>query len=100
MAFDTKATAPKVVFSPAGKVPDEQLQIIASQAKSAAAEQAIKLNVFQSDTSGDVEVASHRNELVEPAETAEAAPVKVESTKASAPEEKAMSDVVKKWSKK
>ena len=96
MAFDTKSPTPKVVFSPAGKVPDEDLQIIASQAKSPAAEAAIKMNVFQADSTGDVEVPSHRNEVAED----ETPPVKVESKKAAASEEKDISDVVKKWSKK
>jgi hypothetical protein len=96
MAFDTKSPTPKVVFSPAGKVPDEELQIIASQAKSQAAEAAVKMNVFQGDSAGEVEVPSHRNEIPED----EAPPVKVESKKAAAVEEKDISDVVKKWSKK
>ena len=96
MAFDTKSPTPKVVFSPAGKVPDEELQIIANQAKSPAAENAIKMNVFQGDTAGEVEVPSHRNEISED----EAPPVKVESKKVAAAEEKDISDVVKKWSKK
>ena len=96
MAFDTKSPTPKVIFSPAGKVPDEDLQIIASQAKSSAAESAIKMNVFQADSTGEVEVPSHRNEIVED----EAPPVKVESKKAATTEEKDISDVVKKWSKK
>jgi len=96
MAFDTKSPTPKVVFSPAGKVPDEDLQIIANQAKSSAAEAAIKMNVFQADGTGEVEVPSHRNEVVED----EAPPVKVESKKASTADEKDISDVVKKWSKK
>ena len=96
MAFDTKSPTPKVVFSPAGKVPDEDLTAIASQAKSPAAEAAIKMNVFQADSTGEVEVPSHRNEIVED----EAPPVKVESKKAAAVEEKDISDVVKKWSKK
>jgi len=96
MAFDTKSPTPKVVFSPAGKVPDEELQIIASQAKSPAAEAAVKMNVFQGDSAGEVEVPSHRNEIPED----EAPPVKVESKKAAAVEEKDISDVVKKWSKK
>jgi len=96
MAFDTKSPTPKVVFSPAGKVPDEDLQIIANQAKSPAAEAAIKMNVYQADSTGEVEVPSHRNEVVED----EAPPVKVESKKAAASEEKDISDVVKKWSKK
>ena len=96
MAFDTKSPTPKVVFSPAGKVPDEDLLAIAAQAKSPAAESAIKMNVFQADSTGEVEVPSHRNEVVED----EAPPVKVESKKAAASEEKDISDVVKKWSKK
>jgi len=96
MAFDTKSPTPKVMFSPAGKVPDEELQIIASQAKSQAAEAAVKMNVFQGDSAGEVEVPSHRNEIPED----EAPPVKVESKKAAAVEEKDISDVVKKWSKK
>jgi len=96
MAFDTKSPTPKVMFSPAGKVPDEDLQTIANQAKSPVAESAIKMNVFQVDSTGEVEVPSHRNEIAED----EAPPVKVESKKAAAVEEKDISDVVKKWSKK
>jgi hypothetical protein len=100
MAFDTKATAPKVVFNPAGKVSDSDLHIIAQQSKSAAAEAAIKMNVFQADTVD--EVPSHRSDLVEPESASEEAtpePVKRESTK-PAVAEKDISDVVKKWSKK
>ena len=96
MAFDTKSPTPKVVFSPAGKVSDEDLLTIAAQAKSPAAEAAIKMNVFQADSTGEVEVPSHRNEVVED----EAPPVKVESKKAFTADEKDISDVVKKWSKK
>jgi len=96
MAFDTKSPTPKVVFSPAGKVPDEDLSAIAAQAKSPIAESAIKMNVFQADSTGEVEVPSHRNEVVED----EASPVKVESKKAATTDEKDISDVVKKWSKK
>lgn len=96
MAFDTKSPTPKVVFSPAGKVPDDDLLTIAAQAKSPAAEAAIKMNVFQADSTGEVEVPSHRNEVAED----EAPPVKVESKKAATTDEKDISDVVKKWSKK
>jgi hypothetical protein len=91
MAFDTKAPTPKVLFAPIGAVPDEDLEIIARQAKSPAAEAAIKLNVYQVDSSGDVDV---------PTAEPEAEPVKRES-KASAGEKASdVSDVVKKWSKK
>jgi hypothetical protein len=98
MAFDTKATAPKLVFSPAGKVPDDDLPTIAKQAKSLIAEAAIKMNVYQTDTVD--EVPSHRSELVEPEVDADIPePVLRESTKPAATE-KDISDVVKKWSKK
>jgi hypothetical protein len=97
MAFDTKATAPKVVFTPAGKVPDEDLPIIAQQAKSPAAESAIKMNVFQADVTD--EVPSHRNDIAATPEPEVEEPVKRESTKPAAAE-KDISDVVKKWSKK
>ena len=97
MAFDTKATAPKVVFTPAGKVPDEDLPIIAQQAKSPAAESAIKMNVFQADVTD--EVPSHRNDIAATPEPEAEEPVKRESTKPAAAE-KDISDVVKKWSKK
>jgi hypothetical protein len=98
MAFDTKATAPKVLFNPAGKVPDADLPIIAQQAKSAAAEAAIKMNVFQADIAE--EVPSHRNEIAPEPEVEADEPVKREPTKPAAAAEKDISDVVKKWSKK
>lgn len=93
MAFDTKAPTPKVLFSPAGKVEDDVLPIIARQAKSAAAEAAVKMNVFQTD--------SEESEVPQRAEVPdEPQPVKVESKKPAATGEKDISDVVKKWSKK
>jgi hypothetical protein len=97
MAFDTKSPTPKVLFNPAGKVPDDDLHIIAQQAKSPAAEAAVKMNVFQSDNAGETEVAAPQN-VREEADVPE--PVKRESAKAAAPDEKNISDVVKKWSKK
>jgi hypothetical protein len=93
MAFDTKAPTPKVLFAPVGAVPDEDLEIIARQAKSPAAEAAIKLNVYQVDSSGDVEVPTAEPE-------AEAEPVKRESKAAAGEKASDVSDVVKKWSKK
>jgi hypothetical protein len=105
MAFDTKSPTPKVMFSPAGKVPDEDLQLIANQARGPVAEAAIKMNVYQGDNSGGVEVAAPRNvrQNVEESDAPDevmAEPTKRESTKTVAPDEKNISDVVKKWSKK
>ena len=92
MAFDTKSPTPKVLFSPVGAVPDDQLEAIARQAKSAAAEAAIKLNVFQTDSSGE--------EAVEVAQPDVPEPVKRDSGAPAGEKAKDVSDVVKKWSKK
>jgi len=85
MAFDTKAPTPKVLFSPVGAVPDADLEIVQRQAKSAEAEKAVKLNVYQVDSGGDNEVAE---------------PVKRESKTPVGEKASDVSDIVKKWSKK
>jgi hypothetical protein len=87
MAFDTKSPTPKVLFAPVGAVPDGDLEIIARQSKSAAAEQAIKLNVFQSDSTG-----TDTEEVAEPVKRESKAPVGEKAAD--------VSDVVKKWSTK
>jgi len=97
MAFDTKAPTPKVLFSPVGAVDESDLETIARQAKSPAAEAAIKLNVFQTDETSAPAQAPTVNETVE--EDEEAPPVKRES-KASGEKASDVSDIVKKWSKK
>ena len=110
MAFDTNAPTPKVLFSPVGAVSEEDLAVIAAQSKSAAAESAIKMNVFQVDSDNEA-TNSHRRPImpeaesevaVEEAEQEEAAPVKRETKPAAPSAAKAsdISDVVKKWSKK
>jgi hypothetical protein len=90
IAFDTKSPTPKVLFSPVGAIPDADLEVIARQAKRPAAEAAIKLTVFQADSTGDTEVA--QPEAVEE-------PVKRES-KVAGDKAADVSDVVKKWSTK
>jgi hypothetical protein len=86
MQFDTKAKVPRVLFSPAGAVDQEDLEIIRRQGKTQAAESAVKLTVYQSDEGGE------SNE-----------PVKRESTKRAEAEgatDGTPSDLVKKWAKK
>ena len=83
MAFDTKSPTPKVVFSPAGAVPEADLEAVARQAKSAAADAAIKMNVFQLDE-GEAEAEPQKRSVPKPTDA----------------QEKDISDVVKKWSKK
>lgn len=92
MAFDTKSPVPKVLFSPAGAVPDADLQIIARQAKNPIAEAAIKLNVFQMDTN-EVHVAP-------PAPEEMLEPVKRESSKDAGEKSGDISEVINKWAKK
>jgi hypothetical protein len=96
MAFDTKAPTPKVLFSPVGAVEESDLEIIARQAKSPAAEAAIKLNVYQID---EGTASATESTLTETVEDEEAPPVKRES-KASGEKASDVSDIVKKWSKK
>jgi hypothetical protein len=94
IAFDTKSPTPKVLFAPVGAVSDEDLEIIARQAKSPAAEAAIKLSVFQVDSTGDAEVA-------QPVAVEEVQEPKKREPKAAAGEKASdVSDIVKKWSKK
>jgi hypothetical protein len=99
MAFDTKSPTPKVLFSPAGVVSEEDLEIIARQAKTQAAEGAIKLNVFQTDT--DTESKDDGGFETPKPQMEESEPIKRESVKAAEPDKsKDVSDIVKKWSKK
>lgn len=58
MQFDIKASVPRLLFSPVAPVNSEDLDILARQGKSDAADKAIKLTVYQTDaTEGEVEVA-------------------------------------------
>lgn len=91
MAFDTKSPTPKVLFSPVGAVSEDELETISRQSKSAAAENAIKLNVFQMDSAE--ETTSNESEEVEE-------PKKRESKASVGDKSSDVSDVVKKWSKK
>lgn len=89
MQFDIKAPVPRVLFSPAQAVPADLKDTIIRQSKSLAAESAIKLTVFQADSSDEVEAPA----------TPE--PVKRESVKKAAvePVEDA-TEIIKKWTKK
>ena len=104
MAFDTKSPTPKVLFSPAGAVPQEDLAIIAQQAKSQAAENAIKLNVFQTDATADGGVdftpAQPAPVAVGGVEASVAEPVLRESKTTAGEAAADVSAVVKKWAKK
>ncbi len=92
MQFDTKATAPKILFSPTGAVSAEDQPKVLAQSKSQAAENAVKMTVYQTDGGAEaVEVAAPQE--VE-------SPVLRETGTASAEAASDVSDIVKKWSKK
>jgi hypothetical protein len=91
MQFDTKSPVPKLLFSPVAAVDEADVTLIQKQRESAAAENAVKLTVFQTDEAGAPAAP----------ETAEEAPPKVRESKKSEPAASGdVSDVVKKWAKK
>jgi len=96
MQFDTKSPVPKLLFSPVGVVPENDVETIQRQKESAAAESAIKLTVYQQDEgevaapAAQVEVANTSDEPVL-RETKKAEPVAASGE---------VADVIKKWSKK
>ena len=92
MQFDTKATAPRVLFSPVSGVPAETIEILAAQAKKPAAENAVKLTVYQQDE-GEAPAA--------PSAPAEAVPEPVVTSKPKKTAQAAdVADVLKEWTKK
>ena len=89
MQFDTKATAPRVLFSPVSGVSPESIDILAAQAKKPAAENAVKLTVYQQD------------EGESPAAPAAPAVEPVVTSKPKKPAQAAdVADVLKEWTKK
>jgi len=105
MQFDTKATAPKLLFSPAAAVPAEDVEDIKAQSKSAIAEQLVKLTVFKADevaepklaepdASPEFDAALEKHEQV-----SEPVLREKKTTEPAAPTADA-SDIIKKWSKK
>jgi hypothetical protein len=85
MQFDTKSPVPKVMFSPVAAVDDAILPILDAQSNSQAADNAVKLNVYQSD---EGEAQSVPEPVLRKSEKSE--PIASED----------VSDVIKKWSKK
>lgn len=100
MQFDTKATAPKLLFSPAAAVPQEDVEDIKAQAKSSIAEQLVKLTVYKADET-EAEPSAPAVKAEEDVEVSEPEPVlreKKTAEEAAAPAD--ASDIIKKWSKK
>jgi hypothetical protein len=103
MQFDTKSPVPKLLFSPIGVVPEGDAEAVQRQKETKAAENAVKLTVYQQDEGEEtVVVATATSATFNPVdETAVAEPVVRETKKVepAAPSGDA-ADVIKKWSKK
>jgi hypothetical protein len=98
MQFDTKSPVPKLLFSPVGVVPETDVDTIQRQKESPAAENAIKLTVYQQDEG--TEVAAPAAQAEEVADSSDE-PV-LRETKKTEPVAASgeVADVIKKWSKK
>jgi len=94
MQFDMNSSSPRLWFSPVAPINADEVELLANQGKSEAAERAIKLTVFQQD-GGDAPVEAEVEVEAPPVPE----PVLRESKKTTeAPTD--VSDVVRKWSKK
>lgn len=90
MEFDVNSSVPRLLFSPVSAVPAEARDAVIRQSKTPAAENAIKLTVYKTDTPDE------DNAPAQPV----AEPVKRETRKATAETAEDVSDIVKKWTKK
>ena len=113
MQFDTKSESPKVLFSPSAAVDVNDMEVLQRQAKSMAAEQAVKLTVYQGSSSEEGEeefapaqapVAQVQEPVVQAQPTSDVAinePVLRESVQTGSSLKAAnVSDIINKWAKK
>jgi len=92
MEFDINSPVPRLLFSPVAAVPEEMRETIMRQNKTPAAESAVKLTVYKTDSQGE--------ETTEAPEQATPEPTKRETAKPAAAKPDDVQDVLKKWSKK
>lgn len=107
MSFDTKASAPRVLFNPVSGVEMDDIETLQRQSASVAAEQAVKLTVFQQDEGEDADdspapAAPETGVKAQEESGEEVSEPKLRSkaTEAEGEEPKDVSDIVKKWSRK
>lgn len=93
--FDINSPAPRLLFSPVTSVPDDLLDTLKSQAKSKAAEDAVKMTMFQSDAP----VAAEKPQVVvEGVSAATEEPPKVREKKTAQPSNS--EELLNKWASK
>ena len=97
MQFDINYPVPRLLFSPVAAVSDDVYETVRRQSTSKAAENAIKLTVYKSESQGEEAEAPAQPAGVEVVDE----PIKRETVrKASAETAEDVSDIVKKWAKK
>jgi hypothetical protein len=107
MSFDTKSPVPKLLFSPVSALPANIHSIIDAQSKTPAAENAVKLTVFQTDEGvapaapvapAAASVLASLPQMELPLEVAaEPVPEPVLRTEKSTEKEAEVSDLVRRW---
>jgi hypothetical protein len=103
MQFDAKASTPKVVFSPAAAVDASIMEVLQRQGKSAAAETAVKLTVYQNDeatTDTPVQATPASPVSAEVSDVDASEPVLRTSSQPAPQPVNNASEVMKKWSVK
>jgi hypothetical protein len=103
MQFDAKASTPKVVFSPAAAVDANIMETLQRQGKSAAAETAVKLTVYQNDeatTDTPVQATPATPVSAEVSDVDASEPVLRTSSQPAPQPVNNASEVMKKWSVK
>ena len=93
MQFDINSPVPRLLFSPESAVAEETKEVVMRQAKSPAAEAAVKLTVFKMDKAAEEAPQSPAgsNDIPEPTMR--------ETKKATSEKVADVSDIVKKWTK-
>ena len=103
MQFDAKASTPKVVFSPAAAVDASIMEVLQRQGKSAAAETAVKLTVYQNDeatTDTPLQATPETPVSAEVSDVDASEPVLRTSSQPAPQPVNNASEVMKKWSVK
>lgn len=102
MQFDTRSASPRLLFSPAAAVSADILDTLQQQKESPAAESAVKLTVYQVDSTGESsEESGEETEVAAPAAPQMAEPTLRDPTKKTEPAASSdVADIVKKWAKK
>lgn len=103
MQFDTNSSAPKLVFAPVGAVPPEHVPMVLDQAKTQAAEQAVKLTIYIPKEEGEAAEAAAPVPQIEasvPADTPEPKLRESKKAEAAAAPQANLADVMSKWAGK